>query len=124
MAGVLDNPNHLYQWILDNEGNKHYGQAFYWLHSYDNAPLTVASLAFDSDGNLWTLTSAGIQICDQNGRVRAILSLPQGLNLMMPAEMALADHLLIITTETYRYTLKINVIPPTKGTRPASQGQG
>ncbi len=124
MAGVLDNPNHLYQWILDNQGNKYYGQTFYWLHSYDNALLSVASLAFDGEGNLWALTSAGIQICDQNGRVRAILSLPQGLNLMMPAEMVLADNLLTITTETHRYTLKINVISPTKGTRPTSQGQG
>ena len=33
-------------------------------------------MAFDSKGNLWTVTDAGVQICDQNGRVRAILMIP------------------------------------------------
>lgn len=33
-------------------------------------------LAVDTHGNLYVATRLGIQICDQNGRVRAILPLP------------------------------------------------
>ena len=124
MAGVLDNPNHLYQWILDSEGNRSCGQPFYWLHSYDNAPLALASLAFDADGNLWALTGAGIQICDQNGRVRAILALPQDINLGAPAQLILADGCATILTATATYTLRLNLRAPTPGKRPATQGQG
>jgi len=33
-------------------------------------------LAVDTHGNLYAATRMGIQVCDQNGRVRAILPLP------------------------------------------------
>jgi hypothetical protein len=33
-------------------------------------------LALDIHGNLYVATRMGIQVCDQNGRVRAILPLP------------------------------------------------
>jgi sugar lactone lactonase YvrE len=33
-------------------------------------------LAVDTHGNLYVATRMGIQVCDQNGRVRAILPLP------------------------------------------------
>ena len=35
-------------------------------------------MVFDTEGNLYVATYQGIQVCDQNGRVRAILSLPGG----------------------------------------------
>ena len=33
-------------------------------------------MTFDTAGNLYVATPIGIQVCDQNGRVRAILPLP------------------------------------------------
>lgn len=35
-------------------------------------------MAFDAKGNLYVATTMGVQVCDHNGRVRAILSLPAG----------------------------------------------
>ena len=35
-------------------------------------------MLFDAKGYLYVATAVGVQICDQNGRVRAILSLPGG----------------------------------------------
>ncbi|MGM9802953.1 MAG: alpha/beta hydrolase-fold protein [Muribaculaceae bacterium] len=55
------------------------GERFYWLHSplggenSENGPM-----AFDTLGNLYVATAIGVQVCDHNGRVRAILTLPGG----------------------------------------------
>lgn len=35
-------------------------------------------MVFDENGNLYAASEMGIQVCDQNGRVRAILTLPSG----------------------------------------------
>ena len=35
-------------------------------------------MAFDTLGNLYVATAIGVQVCDHNGRVRAILTLPGG----------------------------------------------
>ena len=52
-------------------------QPFYWLHTADIENDSGAQdLAVDTHGNLYVATRMGIQICDQNGRVRAILPLP------------------------------------------------
>ena len=80
VAEAAPGSNYLMQYIAAPDGTLRYGQPFYWLHSYDNSQLGIGSLAFDGNGNLWAVTTAGIQICDQNGRVRAILALPAGIN--------------------------------------------
>ena len=55
------------------------GQQFYWLHNTDNHNHTpYGNITFDTLGNLYIATPIGIQVCDQNGRVRAILPLPGG----------------------------------------------
>ena len=52
-------------------------QRFYWLHTADIPNESGAEdLAVDRHGNLYVATRMGIQVCDQNGRVRAILPLP------------------------------------------------
>ncbi len=52
-------------------------QPFYWLHMTDIPNDSGAEdLAVDTHGNLYAATRMGIQVCDQNGRVRAILPLP------------------------------------------------
>ncbi len=56
--------------ILD--GKRMYGQNYYCLH------FPPRQLAFSEDGYLYCAGDKGIQICDHNGRVRAILSLPCG----------------------------------------------
>ena len=54
-------------------GKRTMGQDFYWL---DGENVEVYDLKFDTAGNLYCATSAGIQVCDRNGRVRAILPSP------------------------------------------------
>lgn len=115
--------NFLDQYLVDSDGHFHSGQRFYWLHNYDNSELTVGSMTFDGDGYLWVVTSAGIQICDQNGRVRAILSMPRDLNPAATHISIPADNTVIITDGDTTYQRHFNNLPrPVKGQRPKSQG--
>lgn len=101
------------------------GQRFYYLHSYNNSVLTVASIAFDSKGNLWVLTETGVQAVDQNGRVRGILTLPKGLPTLDTTNFQLTiekGQLNIITPHTV-YTRTLNIMPAVSGETPPSQGQ-
>lgn len=122
----IANSNYLSQSILDEYGNMYYTQPFYWLHTYDNSTLLVGGMAFDGDGNLWVLTDAGIQICDQNGRVRVILSLPAFMpNDIIPlTALILDDGQICLVAPMQTYTRKIGVTRPTPNKRPESQGQG
>lgn len=57
------------------------GEAESWQKAYHLHDLTftdpgVRGMAFDNAGNLYVATTSGIQIADQNGRVRAILRYP------------------------------------------------
>lgn len=118
-----DGSNCLWQYIVDEKGELTCGQRFYWLHSYDNAQLKVGPMQFDSKGNLYVTTCAGLQILDQNGRVRGILTMPTSVD----NAKALFIHEGKITIYTYgaiAYTRKLNIAPPTQGTTPKSQGQG
>lgn len=121
---VLTEPstNYLTQCLLGKEGNKYACQRFYWLHSYDNSDAGVSSMAFDSVGNLWVVTKAGIQICDQNGRVRGILSVPRDA---CNSKLSISDGIVYLQTHDGRYySRKLNVVPARPGIRPSSQGQG
>ena len=61
----------VHQYLLE-DGAKKYGQEYYCLH----APAT--QMVYAEDGYLYCASSKGIQVCDHNGRVRAILTLPCG----------------------------------------------
>ncbi|MDO4320259.1 MAG: alpha/beta hydrolase-fold protein [Bacteroidales bacterium] len=113
--------NCLTQYIVDRHGRPACGQPFYWLHTYGNSLLTVHDMTFDADGNLWVLTPAGIQICDHNGRVRGILSLPCAL--APDAAIDLRDGLVIIISDGRAYTRRLNIAAPRPGHTPPSQGQ-
>ena len=86
---------------------------------------------FDGDGNLWVLTDAGIQICDQNGRVRGILRLPGNLeNILWRNPQALEqsaikilDGRVVIQVDGEAWQRVLNTKSPQKGIRPQSQGQ-
>ncbi|MDE5809445.1 MAG: hypothetical protein K2H59_04075, partial [Muribaculaceae bacterium] len=123
IAVTVPGSNFLDQYLVDTNGKLHSGQRFYWLHDYDNSQLTIGSMTFDGDGYLWVVTSAGIQICDQNGRVRGILSLPRDLNPAKTHIFIPTDNTVIITDGTTTYQRQFNNLPrPIDGKRPKSQG--
>ena len=97
-------------------------QPYYWLHNYDNRKDEATAAAFDGDGNLWVVTNAGLQICDQNGRVRGIIAWPETDALL--SKIVIADGYVTIFTPGATYTRRFNVEAPIPGQRPKSQGQG
>jgi gluconolactonase len=67
----------LYSYVVRPDGSFADKQPFYWLHMTDIPNNSGAEdLAVDTHGNLYVATRMGVQVCDQNGRVRAILPLP------------------------------------------------
>lgn len=122
------NTNCLWQYILDENGDGVNGQPFYWLHSYDNSLLHVTAMAFDGSGNLWVVTNAGIQVCDQNGRVRGILMLPNGVDALSVIGITIHDKCVeLVTVDDDMeniYLRNFNVNFPQLGVTPKSQGQG
>lgn len=123
IAMVPDTPgNAVWQYILQG-GQANCGEPFYWLHNDDNSrQLDIYAITLDGQGNLWAATSAGLQICDQNGRVRAILRMPQGIGAVNRIDIS--DGMVTLHTSTADWQRRLNVIAPTLGTRPPSQGQG
>ena len=78
-VSVEDDSNWLLCALVGKDGARSAQEQFYWLHNPDNHALEgpiARDLAFDTLGNLYVATPFGIQVCDQNGRVRAILNLP------------------------------------------------
>ncbi len=116
--------NTLQQALLGG-GTLAHAQPFYHLHSQDNSLLDLGGMAFDSNGNLWVVTSAGLQMLDQNGRVRAIYRLPQGLGVAS-THIAIAPGSIMLTDAAQRqcWQRPFAVQPPAPGVRPKSQGQG
>ena len=57
---------------INKDGKLAYGQQFYFLYA------DAGQILYDASGYLYVASSVGIQVCDQNGRVRTILSLPGG----------------------------------------------
>ena len=114
--------NFVWQFILQ-DSHLAWGVPFYWLHNDDNTEsLEVRSITFDGGGNLWVATRLGIQICDQNGRVRGILRLPQACDPVN--EIIISDGIVTLSTASATWQRHFNVTAPIPGTRPASQGQG
>ncbi|MDD7236320.1 MAG: alpha/beta hydrolase-fold protein [bacterium] len=66
----------IYSYTANNPGSPdtewENGLEFYYLHSAPN------QIAFDTEGDLYVASEIGIQVCDHNGRVRAILNGPKG----------------------------------------------
>lgn len=117
-----DDGNRIWQYLIDNNGHPTAGEPFYHLHTLGTEPLAVRCMAFDGDGNLWAVTSIGIQVLDQNGRVRAILQLPERLAAADVNYIEITDGAVVLHTLAARYRRSLRVKAPTA--RPASQGQG
>lgn len=126
--------NYLWQSLRRADGEMYAAQPFYWLHSPENRALRIGGMAFDADGMLWVATDAGIQVCDQNGRVRGIISLPLPLSLaaidsrdapvLEGSSLEIADGEILLRTPEATYRRKLGVSKAVPGVRPKSQGQG
>lgn len=116
--------NRLWQYIIRNK-KEAFGQPFYWLHTYDNSLLTVTAMAFDGAGDLWVVTNAGIQICDQNGRVRGIIMLPCGIEASEVVKIEIfTGSVALFCKGNKKYTRLFNTTAPVPTVTPKSQGQG
>ena len=113
--------NVLLQSVIAADSKDNYTQPFYWLHNLDGNPLTIGGMAYDNEGNLWVVTSVGLQILDQNGRVRGILRLPQSLDTEITS-ITIVDDAVILSDNTHTFKRNLNTSPGT--TLPRSQGQG
>jgi gluconolactonase len=77
---VADSRSHwIYSYQIQPDGTLKNKQRYYWLHVPDSAEYSSADgMRVDRDGQLYVATRMGIQICDQAGRVNAILPTPNG----------------------------------------------
>jgi enterochelin esterase-like enzyme len=75
LYGVVPGDRHIWSWSLQDRKLRH-GQPYFYLHTDIAGNTGAVDLQVDRDGRLYVLTSLGIQICDQPGRVNAILRLP------------------------------------------------
>ena len=67
----------VYSFVVQPDGAFVDKQAYFWLHMTDVINNSGAEdMAVDTNENLYVATRMGVQVCDQNGRVRAILPLP------------------------------------------------
>jgi sugar lactone lactonase YvrE/enterochelin esterase-like enzyme len=77
---VADSRTHwVYSYQIQADGGLAYKQKFYHLYQHDRDDDTGADgLRCDRDGRLWVATRAGLQVCDQAGRVNCIIPTPNG----------------------------------------------
>ncbi len=77
---VADTRSHwVYSYQIHPDGTLAHKQKYYRLHSPDTADDAGADgLEVDRDGRLYVATRMGVQVCDQAGRVNAIIPLPGG----------------------------------------------
>ena len=98
----------VYSYVVEADGSLTSRQRFYWLHMTDVPNNSGAQdLATDAHGNLYVATRMGIQVGDQNGRVRAILPLPAP---SLPVRgLAISKQYLFATDGKHIFRRKINV---------------
>jgi len=77
---VADYASHwVYSYVVQADGTLAHKQRYYWLHEPDSEDQSFADgLKVDVNGLLYVATRLGIQICDQAGRVNAIIPTPNG----------------------------------------------
>jgi sugar lactone lactonase YvrE/predicted alpha/beta superfamily hydrolase len=77
---VADYRSHwVYSYVIQPDGTLADKQRYYRLHEPDTEDQSFADgIRVDRDGRLYVATRLGIQICDQAGRVNAIIPTPNG----------------------------------------------
>ena len=76
----IDDTKGKYVWSfqVSEDGSLQNGSPFFRLETEDFSSATGADgMAVDSDGFLYVATSLGLQVCDQPGRVEAVIRKPQ-----------------------------------------------
>jgi gluconolactonase len=69
----------VYSYQIQADGSLQYKQKYYWLHLDDTSDSSLADgMCVDREGRLYVSTSLGVQVCDQAGRVNAIIPTPNG----------------------------------------------
>ena len=69
----------VWSYQIQSDGSLAHKQRYYHLHVPDNADDSGADgIRTDRDGRLYVATRMGIQVCDQAGRVNAIIPTPNG----------------------------------------------
>ncbi|MBI2686559.1 MAG: SMP-30/gluconolactonase/LRE family protein [Acidobacteria bacterium] len=72
----------VWSFSVNDDGSLSNGQPFHHLEVADESSATGADgLTVDTDGHIYVATGIGLQICDQPGRVVAILNKPQAAKL-------------------------------------------
>jgi gluconolactonase len=68
----------LWSFQIEGDGSLANGQPFYRLETSDESSASGADgMTVDTDGHLYVATRIGLQVCDQPGRVVAIINKPQ-----------------------------------------------
>ena len=77
---VADYRSHwVYSFVIQADGTLANKQRYFWLHEPDTLDQSSADgLKVDRDGRVYVATALGVQICDQAGRVNAIIPTPNG----------------------------------------------
>ncbi len=77
---VADGQSHwIYSYQIQGDGTLADRQRYYWLHCSDSEDASHAGgMCCDRAGWLYVATDLGVQVCDQAGRVNAILPTPEG----------------------------------------------
>jgi gluconolactonase len=77
---VADSRTHwVYSYVIQPDGSLLHKQKYYHLYTRDTDDDTGADgMRVDRDGRLWVATRAGLQVCDQAGRVNCIIPTPNG----------------------------------------------
>jgi gluconolactonase len=77
---VADYRSHwIYSFQIQADGTLANKQRYYWLHQPDTIDQSSADgMKVDREGRLYVATALGVQICDQPGRVNAIIPTPNG----------------------------------------------
>ena len=109
----VDGSNWVWNYINTPDGKPSHGQEFYYLYT------DAGQITFDAKGYLYVATSVGVQICDHNGRVRAILALPNG----SVESIAFAGNRLFAISGGKLYVRLLRRSGTHNGT-PKSEGQG
>ena len=130
---AVEGSNYLWQYLLRKDGSRYGGQRFYWLHNFSNSVVRKGGMAFDAAGYLWVLTDIGVQVCDQNGRVRGIFALPVELatelvdsseNKLKDIRLEITDGELLFISPSATYRRKLGVKAAVPGVTPVSEGAG
>ena len=69
----------VYSYRVKPDGTLAEKQRYFWLHEPDAIDQSSADgLKVDCEGRLYVATALGVQVCDQSGRVNAIIPTPNG----------------------------------------------